>query len=515
MLLKQKTFIVQLCLARSVKSLTALSFAIVLCNYANAQSVDSHTSALVKDKLSGFFTPKSNPNFNQANFSELSDFNVYRSKSEALPVIGQEFSGSNRTPRVIVSQTQKPESFNQTILMALQRSPLVTQSIANVASQNSTIDVARAAYYPQLSGGFSSADLSDQKGYGQVLSLNATQMIYDFGKVKSSVGIEQKKLAAAQANVLVDIDKIAYDTAIAIINIKRYQRLTEIAKEQIEGISHIAEITDLRAKAGISTQADPVQAKSNLESAQSTLIVQQTQLSQYEQKLRTLLGVNVESINFSIPESIVADSNLYEEPKFNMAPKMIVAQTEVAIAKQQKEQTRLSNYPTVNVKGSLSQAVNGKHPSNNEDDGTDSSIMLEATSTFYQGGAISSRNKAASFAEEAAKAKVSSVYLDVLDELRIIRAEIDHKQSLLGVLSTRKATTIRLRELYQEQYKLGTRSAVDLLNAEQSIHSAAQEIENSRYDIYAALAKYLSITGQSFDAYQLKNTSIQGFMVQP
>lgn len=247
-------------------------------------------------------------------------------------------------------------------------------------------------------------------------------MIYDFGKVKSSVGIEQKKLAAAQANVLVDIDKIAYDTAIAIINIKRYQRLTEIAKEQIEGISHIAEITDLRAKAGISTQADPVQAKSNLESAQSTLIVQQTQLSQYEQKLRTLLGVNVESINFSIPESIVADSNLYEEPKFNMAPKMIVAQTEVAIAKQQKEQTRLSNYPTVNVKGSLSQAVNGKHPSNNKDDGTDSSIMLEATSTFYQGGAISSRNKAASFVEEAAKAKVSSVYLDVLDELRIIRA---------------------------------------------------------------------------------------------
>lgn len=514
MFIRQKTVNIKLFISSAMKPLSLLSLAMFLPNYAYTQSPDKHATTVVKDALSGLLSPKSNLNFNQANFSELSDFSVYRSQSEALPIISQG-SPSQISPRVIVSQIQKPQSFNHTILIALQRSPTVTQSIANLSSQNATIDVARASYYPQISGGFSSADLTDQKGYGQVLSLNATQMLYDFGKVKSSVSIEQAKLIASQANVLVDIDKIAYDTAIAIVNIKRYQSITAIAKQQIEGISHIAEITNLRAKAGISTQADPVQALSNVESAQANLIVQETQLSQYQQKLRTLVGVDAGTLDFQIPETIVADSHLYEEPKFNRVPKMMVAQTEVAIARLQKEQTKLSHYPTLNVKGSLSQAVNGKHPSNNEDDGTDSSIMLEATSTFYQGGAVSSRNKAASFAEEAAKAKVSSVYLDVLDELRMIREEIDNKQKLLGILTARKATTIRTRELYQEQYKLGTRSAVDLLNAEQAIHSAAQEIENARYDIYAALIKYLSITGQSFDAYQLKNTSIQGFMVKP
>jgi hypothetical protein len=42
-----------------------------------------------------------------------------------------------------------------------------------------------------------------------------------------------------------------------------------------------------------------------------------------------------------------------------------------------------------------------------------------------------------------------------------------------------RCTTVRTRELYQEQYKLGTRSLVDLLNAEQAIHSANSELETS------------------------------------
>ena len=85
----------------------------------------------------------------------------------------------------------------------------------------------------------------------------------------------------------------------------------------------------------------------------------------------------------------------------------------------------------------------------------------------------------------------------------------------MAILVARKQTTVRTRELYQEQYKLGTRSAVDLLNAEQAIHSAAQEIENARYDIYGAIIKYLSVTGKSYDVYQLNNTSIQGFTIKP
>ncbi len=141
--------------------------------------------------------------------------------------------------------------------------------------------------------------------------------------------------------------------------------------------------------------------------------------------------------------------------------------------------------------------------------------MLEATSNLYQGGAIAAQTRAASYAEEAAKAQVNTVYLDVVDQVRLIREQIENKKRQMSVLVQRRETTVRTKELYQEQYKLGTRTVVDLLNAEQAIHSAAQEIVSAQYDIYASLAQYIQVTGRSRDIYELNNMSIQGFEVQP
>ena len=194
---------------------------------------------------------------------------------------------------------------------------------------------------------------------------------------------------------------------------------------------------------------------------------------------------------------------------------MLVAQIGIEIAKLQKQQSKLSYYPTINVKGNMSQAVSGRNPNNDQDNGFYNSIMLEASSNLYQGGAIGAQTRAASFAEEAAKAQVNATYLEVLDQVRLIREEIANRQRQMKVLNLRKETAIRTKELYQEQYKLGTRTVIDLLNAEQAIHSAAQEIESARYDIYAAVVRYIQLTGRTREIYQLNNTSIQGFEIQP
>ncbi len=105
--------------------------------------------------------------------------------------------------------------------------------------------------------------------------------------------------------------------------------------------------------------------------------------------------------------------------------------------------------------------------------------------------------------------------MDVLDQIRTSREQIENKQRQMQVLVSRQATTVRTRELYQEQYKLGTRSLVDLLNAEQAIHSANSELESARYDIYNSIVQYIEATGRSRQAYGLNNISIQGFEVQP
>ncbi|KQE90298.1 TolC family protein [Acinetobacter lactucae] len=486
---------------------------------AHADTFKSYLDT-AKNHLSQYLEKDTENDFRKVNIQNLSDFTLdERSTSETLPLVTsskiQEKNLMTPTSNESLRWKQQPLDFTEAIHQALQRRPEITQSIATIAGQSASIDVAKAAYYPQISGGMTTADLTSGERGRQLFTISASQMLYDFGKIKSSVDIEKAKLVQEQAKALMNIDDIAYQTATAIVNIKRYQEIINIADQQINGISRIAEIANLRANAGISSQADPVQAQSNLEAAQSNKIVQETQLKQYQQKLRNLLGYDAKNLEMSIPEYIVKNAGLYDETQFTLIPEMMAAQAGIQIAKYQKEQTKLSNYPTISIKGNLSQALNGKNPNNNKDDGFYNSIMLETTSDFFQGGAIRSKERAASYAEEAAKAELNTIYLDVSDQIQLIRQEIENKQKQIQVLRERQKSTTRTKELYQEQYKLGTRSVIDLLNSEQAIHSAAQEIETARYDIYSNLIQFIKITGRSRDLYHLNNTSIQGFQIQP
>lgn len=467
----------------------------------------------VKDNVQNLFTPKSSEDFRKVQLNELSKFEYDPAQVQNLPLIS---SGSQGIGSSIKKITGSKLSLFDAVQIAVSRHPEISQSISALASQNANIDVAKAGYYPQLSAGISTGDMTsgDQRGR-QLINLNATQMLYDFGKVKSAVTTQEARLMASQAEVLVAIDQIALQVANAIVNIRRYEEVTRIAQEQIRGISRIAEIANLRAKAGISSQADPIQAQSYLEAAQSNLIVQETQLNLYKQRLKTLLGSDIAGIKFDIPESLISRSNIYSDPEFNKIPSMMLAKAQVDVAASEKKQTNLTRYPTISVRGGVNRAINGVNPNNNKDDGTDSSIMLEATSNFYQGGAVASQTRSASYAEEAAKARVNATYLQTIDNIRLAQEQIENKQRQMKTLVAQQATSVRTKELYQEQYKLSTRTAVDLLNAEQAIHSANTQIESARYDIYDNLVQYVSAAGKSRDVYQLNNLSIQGVEIQP
>lgn len=403
------------------------------------------------------------------------------------------------------------KNFVDAIRLVLQRNPEIAQSVSVLASQRENIDIARSQYYPKLSVGISTSNLTNNSS-GQFLNLDASQVVYDFGKTSSDIDIEKAKFWVEQTKLLISIDDIAYEVASIIIDIERYRQITNISKQQVLGIQRILNIANMRAKAGIASQADPIQALSYLQSTQSNLIAQNSLLEQYQQRLSILLGFNSSIIDWKIPvESLVESSNLYVDPQFNTIPDIISAQAEILVARANKRHVDLSRYPTFSIKGTLSQALNQQE--SNIDRKLNSSVLFEATSSFYQGGAISAKSRSASYIEEAARSKINILQMDILDKILTIQEDIKNKQSQIGILRSKQETTVKTRELYQEQYKLGTRSVLDLLNAEISIHSASIELESAKYDIYKSLVQFIKVTGRTRKAYELNNILIQGVEV--
>ena len=88
-------------------------------------------------------------------------------------------------------------------------------------------------------------------------------------------------------------------------------------------------------------------------------------------------------------------------------------------------------------------------------------------------------------------------------------------QARLGVLADRRRSIVEARDLYREQYTLGTRSILDLLNAEQEIHQAAADEEAVLHDLWASRIGYIGATGQARTYYGLNNTTVQGIELLP
>ena len=506
------------------KSLSAVSLFVLL--QSNGYAQDTNYLKNIKDGVAGFIKPKEDQSFRTAQLKTLSDFKYQPEidSSEPLPVVkpytGQKQSQNNRNSEKVRNQSvytgqARALSIEEAIQIAVKRNPSIAQAISTLASQNANIDVAKAQYYPQLKAGMNTGDFTSSDKGRQLYSVEANQLLYDFGKVKSSVTTQKNKLALEQANVLVSIDDISTQTARAILALVRYRNIIKIAQDQYNGVSRLHEIARLRADAGISSNADPVQAQSYVEYARAYVITQQNLLKQQEQKLRTFLGFDVSQTDFIIPDEFVKMSGLYDDPEMNTIPSMIAAKAEIDVAQSQKKQTQLSSYPTISLVGSVNKAVNGINPNTGLQNDTDSSLGVQVSSNFYQGGAVGSQVKAANYAEQAARSKLNATYLNIVDQAQIARESIENTDKQIWVLMDRERSTAKTRELYEEQYKLGKRSILDLLSSEQSYQSSRIEREGARFDIYDTIAVFINVTGKSRNAYHLNNIQIQGFEVQP
>ena len=74
----------------------------------------------------------------------------------------------------------------------------------------------------------------------------------------------------------------------------------------------------------------------------------------------------------------------------------------------------------------------------------------------------------------------------------------------LPVLAARVQSTQRTRDLYREQYlQLGTRSLLDLLNAEQEFHGARFEQAESVHEVQRLAVECLYQSGRLREAFGL------------
>lgn len=409
-------------------------------------------------------------------------------------------------------------TIEQAVQRAVQWHPDIAQAIGTMLEQANQVDVAKAKYYPQISAGMNNGYSNSYSGSGFSPSfvLSVSQMLYDFGKVSSSVRSAEAGVAQEQANVLVSIDSVAHDTAAALVQVQGYQQLVKIARDQLSALSRIGVLARQRNEEGAASLSDATQTDARIEGARTTLTQYQASLNRWRATLATYLGWPlVKQVSDQFPATLTRGcASGKADDKTN--PAVLAAWAQANQAQAKLDNASAQNLPTISLEPQVTHYLNDRYAGSQSLDRTQYSAFVKVEMPLYQGGGITAARDAAASALQAANAAVNSARLKARQQLSESQNEALSLSQSLAIMGRQQALGEKTRQLYQDQYlQLGTRPLLDVLNAEQEVWQTRFTLQQTISQLRSLQLDCLYSTGQIRSAFTLNNQRIQTVEIQP
>ncbi|MEH2922523.1 TolC family outer membrane protein [Samsonia erythrinae] len=431
---------------------------------------------------------------------------------DALPSL----SGQMAAP--IPSHVPENLDLNAAISRAVSWHPDIREAIGRLLEQSETVNVAEAKYYPQINGGINNGITNSygNSGYSPSLVLSISQMLYDFGKVDSEVRAANAGVAQQQANVLVSIDKVAHDAASAVVRVQGYQRLVDIAKDQLAALEGISQMARHRSDEGASSQSDVVQTDVRIEGARSALLQYQANLDRWRATLASRLGwAQIPRVSDDFPVSLknACSSGMLDD---RLIPTVLAAYARANQAQAQMDEATARMRPTISLQPEVNHYLNDRYANSERLDRTQYSAWVKVEMPLYQGGGLTASRNAAAHALEAANAAIDIARLEARQQLTESQNESQSLAHTLQIQARQQALGERTRKLYQQQYlELGTRPLLDILNAEQEVFQSRFTEQQTLMQLHQLQLDCLYSTGKMRNAFALNHRAIQAVEIQP
>lgn len=409
-------------------------------------------------------------------------------------------------------------NINQAVQRAVQWYPDIGTEAGKLFNAAAKVDVARSRYYPQISGGMNNSVTNSytDHGYSPSLVLSLSQMLYDFGKIDSSVREANAVVAGQQATVLLSIDKVAHDTASALVQVQGYQALVAIAREQLDSLQRLGKLANQRNNEGASSLSDVVQTDARIEGAKATLAQYQANLERWRATLITYLGWNdIASVSNEFPASLgkscsVADIN------DQLVPSVLAARARVNQAAAELSGAEAQMTPTISLEPEVTHYLNDRYANSETLDRTQYAVYVRVKMPIYQGGGLTASRDAAQYNLDSATSSVRTAQLEVRQQLSAAQNQSISLEQAMAIQARQQVLTQKTRELYQQQYlDLGSRPFLDVLNAEQEVYQARFTQQDTESQLRSLQLDCLYNTGRTRQQFALNNQSIQGVEIQP
>lgn len=317
----------------------------------------------------------------------------------------------------------------------------------------------------------------------KVYSLNLNQVLYNrdyftqLRQADAQVAQAESQFQSARQDLILRVSQRYFAVLAAQDNL-------DFAQAEKTAIAQQLNQAQQRFKVGLTAITDVREAQARYDQSVAQEIAAENQLAVSQESLRELTGQAYNSLAtltdrmpLITPQPNSVSDWVHKALSDNFS--LISSMRGVDIARDSVERSRSGHYPTLNLVASHSYSDTGGLFSRTS---TDDSIGVQLNVPIYQGGGISSRVRQATYlyqqaqdemerTRRATERETRSAFLNVLSGI----SEVNARQQALKSSETALEAT-------QAGYKVGTRTAVDVLNAQQDLYRARRDYAQARYN---------------------------------
>lgn len=406
-------------------------------------------------------------------------------------------------------------TLQQAIEKTMKTNPQILQAAKDREAVEFELRQARGLYLPKvdLEAGIgrrrlsnnSSGTLSSDHDYlspGDV-GLTVSQTIFDGGSRKAQVQQQAARVDGASFRVLERSEALALEVTQDYLEYMLQTQIVAAAKQNVS--FHQGMVGDINEsiKGGALTDADRLQGSERLQAAKARL---REALEELEQtKIRFLQAVGEQISNPSTPPSVskylpkTLNDAVYVAAK--NSPRIYSANADVDAADAGVRGARANYMPKVNLEGT---ARVGDDIDGDEGNTNDYQVRVVARWNLYRGGIDVAREQEQIRRSGEQRYALAQVQREVEQSVRSAWNERMSRSDLSKILGEQTSINEKLVGSYREQFKVGQRSLLDVLDAQNTRFNTKVLADTARVASLFAEYKILAASGNLLQTMKLR-----------
>ncbi|HEX5355518.1 MAG TPA: TolC family outer membrane protein [Aquabacterium sp.] len=381
---------------------------------------------------------------------------------------------------------------------AISNNPEVTARLNALRAAGNEADVARGGYYPRVdltadvgrdSNRITTNNPESTSFSRNGLALSANQLLWDGQATRKEVERLGHARVTRYFEFLAATEDTALEAARAYIDVQRYRKLVSLAEDNYVQHKYAFDQLASKVKAGVGRGVDSEQANARLALADSNLTTEVANLHDVSARYLRIVGEapagkqpNPSGLDRGIPagNSDTVNQALSRHASISAAVENLRAVQAQATSKESAYQPKVEARARAGVGKNFDGVQNQKR---------DSSVQLVLNWNLYNGGSDQARVRQYTDLINQAADQRDKACRDVRQTVAIAHNDIKKLKDQLAALDRNVLAIEKARDAYRQQFDIGQRSLLDLLNAENELYTAKRSYANAEYDLQLAYAR--------------------------